>query len=57
VPEPIQKALIDKAKRRIPALKEIVFFKEEAKKEAPAAEKKEEAKTSAAPKKAPAKKA
>lgn len=34
VPEPIQKALIDKAKSRIPALKEIVFEKE--KKEAPA---------------------
>ncbi|MDD4878297.1 MAG: peptidylprolyl isomerase [Candidatus Nanoarchaeia archaeon] len=27
VPEPIQKALIDKAKSRIPGLKEIVFFK------------------------------
>lgn len=59
VPEPIQKALIDKAKSRIPTLKEIEFFKE--KKEEPKKEEKpivkEEAKTPAAKKDASVKKA
>jgi len=52
VPEPIQKALIEKAKSRIPSLKEIEFFKEEKKEaEKAIAEKKDEVK------KAPVKKA
>lgn len=67
VPEPIQKALIDKAKSRIPGLKEIVFYKlseqSEGKLGAPATKevKKEEAKKEAekpvVEKKAPLKKA
>lgn len=55
VPEPIQKALIDKAKSRIPGLKEIAFFKEVKKEEAKKEAVKEEAKTPAAPKKVPVK--